>query len=281
MPAQWNHALASALSARAVGCYVARPVCEPLFLYNPLLPQPPASLTKLLAIITTLQIQPDITMKLTMRDGEETPGSGNNLRPGDTLTLWDALHNMLLPSSNVSATIVARAMGERLLDFEGTSGDAQQRFVRQMNRVAMSIGMFNSRFINAHGLATRGQLSCVRDIARLGMAALRYPAIADIWGKRRHTMALTGARLCKKTILTSLTMVDEINGDIVGGKTGTLGEAINHLLLHVRAPGGSDLICVVMHSSTNEGRYADMNALLTAVNKGYCWPQRIPEPVLD
>lgn len=281
MPAQWNNALASTLSARAGGCYMVGPVCEPLFLYNPLLPQQPASLTKLLAIITALQIQPDITIKLTMQDGEQTPGSGNNLRPGDTLTLWDALHNMLLPSSNVSATIVARAMGKRLLGFEGMTGDAQQRFVQQMNRVAMSIGMFNSHFLNAHGLATRGQYSCVRDIARLGMAALRYPAITDIWGKRCYTMTLTGARSCKKNILTSLKMVDEINGDIRGGKTGTLGVAINHLLLHVRAPGGSDLICVAMGSSTNEGRYVDMNALLAAVNRGYRWPQRVPEPAMD
>ncbi|WP_333501673.1 hypothetical protein [Kluyvera genomosp. 2] len=281
MSAQWNHVLASTLSARAACCYMASSVCKPLFLYNPLLPRQPASLTKLLAIITALQIQPDIRMKLMMLEGEETQGSGNNLRPGDTLTLWDALHNMLLPSSNVSATIVARAMGERLLGFEGGTGDAQQRFVRQMNRVAMSIGMFNSHFINAHGLATRGQVSCVRDIARLGIAALRYPAITDIWSKRLHTIELTGARARKKIIMTSLTGVDEMNGDIVGGKTGTLGEAINHLLLHVRAPDDSDLICVVMHSSSNEGRYADMNALLSAVNIGYRWPQRIPESVLD
>lgn len=281
MSAQWSHALSSTLSAHAAGCYVAGSLCEPLFLYNPQLPQPPASLTKLLTMITALQIQPDITVKLTMREGEETPGSGNNLRPGDTLTLWDALHNMLLPSSNVSATIVARAMGERLLSSEGATGDAQQRFVQQMNRVAMSLGMFDSHFINAHGLGARGQLSCVRDIARLGMAALRYPAITDIWGKRDYTITLTGACPRKKVIETSLTMLDEINGDIMGGKTGTLGKAFNHLLLHIRAPGGSDLICVVMQASTNEARYSDMNALLAAVNKGYRWPQRIPEPVLN
>lgn len=275
MPAELLGSLAAILGARSAGCYVAESTSEPLFVHNAQLLVQPASLTKLLAMMTALQINPDITLKLTMREGEETPGSGNNLRAGDSLTLWDALHNMLLPSSNVSATIVARTMGEQLLAFEGATGDAQQRFVQQMNRVAMSLGMFHSRFINPHGLAVRGQVSCVRDIARLGIAALRYPAITDIWCKRRHTMTIEGTDPRRKTIVSSLTMVDEMDGDIIGGKTGTLGASVNHLLLHSRAPGGTNLISVVMHSPTNEGRYADMNTMLAAVHESYHWPPRI------
>jgi len=276
MPTQWCHSLATTLSARSACCYVAGLSCEPLFVHEECLPVPPASLTKLLTIITALKIHPDITLKLTMREGEETPGSGNNLRAGDTLTLWDALHNMLIPSSNVSATMVARAMGERLLALEGGTGDPSQRFVQQMNLVAMSLGMFNSHFVNAHGLAARGQVTCARDIARLGIAALGCPAITDIWGKRSYTLTLTGAHSRRREIATSLTMLDKIDDPILGGKTGTLGSSMNHLLVHTRAPGGTNLISVVMYSSTTEGRYADMNALLTAVREGYSWPQRVP-----
>lgn len=115
------------------------------------MPSRAACFVKLLTIITALKIHPDITLKLTMREGEETPGSGNDLRAGDTLTLWDALHNMLIPSSNVSATIVARTMGERLLALEGGTGDPSQRFVQQMNLVAMSLGSsMNHLLVHTH-----------------------------------------------------------------------------------------------------------------------------------
>ena len=276
MSVLWRDSLGETLSARSACCYLATSVSEPLFLHNERLSVAPASLTKVLAAITALQIQPDITLKLIMREGEETPGSGNNLMPGDTLTLWDALHNMLIPSSNVSATIVARTMGERLLALEGGEGDPRQRFVQQMNRVAMSLGMFRSRFINAHGLAARGQVTCARDIARLGLAALHYPAITDIWGKRRYTLSLEGSNPRQKRIISSLTFVETIGAEVLGGKTGTLGAALNHLLVYTRAPGGANLISVVLHASSNEGRYADMKTMLTAVHNGYRWPQCAP-----
>ena len=69
MSVLWRDSLGETLSARSACCYLATSVSEPLFLHNDRLSVAPASLTKVLAAITALQIQPDITLKLIMREG--------------------------------------------------------------------------------------------------------------------------------------------------------------------------------------------------------------------
>lgn len=77
----------------------------------------PASVTKLLVAATVLDHIPDLDTKVTItqEDIDLCNPYGGDLRLGDTLTVRDYLYMALLPSSNISATILCRVVGEKVL----------------------------------------------------------------------------------------------------------------------------------------------------------------------
>src|SRR5690606_27396064 len=81
---------------------------------------PPASLTKVLTAVTALRLAASrdigLDYDLTLAASDLVGGSGNNLLEGDTITFADAIANMMLPSSNSTATMVARTFGQILVD---------------------------------------------------------------------------------------------------------------------------------------------------------------------
>ncbi|WP_457094877.1 serine hydrolase, partial [Microvirga sp. P5_D2] len=87
----------------------------------------PASLTKLLSIITALDVASRfgqaLDTKLRMRGRDEAKGTGRNIGAGDRFSLQDAIANMLLPSSNVTANVVARTFGQILFEREDSGTD--------------------------------------------------------------------------------------------------------------------------------------------------------------
>src|SRR5690606_9883599 len=163
----------------------------------------------------------DLSYELQMQAGDETIGSGNNISIGDTFSLHDAIANMLLPSSNVTATVVARTFGQLLLNDEGSpEGNAVTRFISEINAKAAAIGMVSSHFNNPHGLPVGGQTTTSRDMSLLLFEAMNYPAILSVWGQTEYEMQITGANARTQQIASSVSMISD--SDILGGKTGTI-----------------------------------------------------------
>lgn len=77
----------------------------------------PASVTKLLVAAAVLDHVPDLDEKttITQEDIDLCNPYGGDLRLGDTLTIRDYLYMMMLPSSNISATVLCRVVGEKVL----------------------------------------------------------------------------------------------------------------------------------------------------------------------
>ena len=73
------------------------------------------------------------------------------LRPGDTISLRDALYAALLQSDNEAAETLAVHVG-RQIGQGRTDREASDFFVAQMNALARKLGMRNTRFLNPHGL---------------------------------------------------------------------------------------------------------------------------------
>ncbi|WP_338471650.1 serine hydrolase [Niallia sp. XMNu-256] len=80
----------------------------------------PASVTKIMTAITALDYMKNLDGKIVIQESDITPGMGYYFEVGDIISFRDALYSMMLPSSNTSATAVARTAGEKI--------------VRQMNR---------------------------------------------------------------------------------------------------------------------------------------------------
>lgn len=81
---------------------------------------PPASMTKIMTAMVTLDYCQDLYEKVTMKqeDKDALGGSvwyGNDIQVGETATVKDIMHIMLMPSSNVATEILRRFIGEKIM----------------------------------------------------------------------------------------------------------------------------------------------------------------------
>ena len=103
-------------------------------------------------------------------------GTSASLTAGETATIWDLLHGLMLPSGNDAALALAEALGGLC---EPPSPDAWtpwapaahydapsitreepvSRFVEEMNRAARALGLTSTRFVNPHGCVRRASYS--------------------------------------------------------------------------------------------------------------------------
>lgn len=109
-----------------------------------------------------------------------------HLRPGDRLSLRDALHSAIMWDDSACAATLAHACGSTL-----SSMDPDTAFVAQMNRMAAAIGMNATRFKGSHGAIV--SLASTRDLALLGMYAIEKPQFKGISSKKSHTATITNA----------------------------------------------------------------------------------------
>lgn len=77
----------------------------------------PASITKVMTAICALDYINDINESFMINATDITGGSGNYFYAGDILTYKEALHAMMLPSSNTCAEAVATAAGHKILEY--------------------------------------------------------------------------------------------------------------------------------------------------------------------
>ena len=95
------------------------------------------------------------------------------LRPGQRISVRDLIYGMVLVSGNDAAYDLALA-----------AAGSEKRFVRQMNRQAVALGLTDTHYANPIGLDQRGNYSSARDLTTLAQHLLRIPAFARIADSR-------------------------------------------------------------------------------------------------
>ncbi|HHU6751524.1 TPA: hypothetical protein ACUI23_002251 [Staphylococcus pseudintermedius] len=75
----------------------------------------PASITKLLTIITMFEYPVQLNDRIQIQKEDIIEDNLNRIMVGDVITLFDALHLMLLSSSNILANVVARYTAENYM----------------------------------------------------------------------------------------------------------------------------------------------------------------------
>lgn len=79
----------------------------------------PASVTKIMTAMTALDFCPDLGEKIEFISSDLEGGSGAIFQAGDIVSLKDAIAALLLPSSNMAATAIARNIGKLCLERVG------------------------------------------------------------------------------------------------------------------------------------------------------------------
>lgn len=98
------------LSHSAIACVMNDGAPRVLFEQNADEKILPASITKVLSVLTALDYLDDMNYTISFRYSDLMDGSGNIFLPGDSITFEDALYAMMLPSSNSAAQAVARTI---------------------------------------------------------------------------------------------------------------------------------------------------------------------------
>ncbi len=195
--------------------------------------RPIASLTKIatgaVAVDWAIATGADLgTLQITVPEMVTLVGGPNpmNLQPGDRISMRDALYSALLGSDNLAALTIADHVGREILTRRGKNGDPVGEFVGEMNRLAVALGMTQTRFANPHGLERPGTraYSTAADVARISIYAMRRNAFSFIVRQPERNISVVGAAGKRSyRIRNSNELIGEPG--ILGVKTGTTSAA--------------------------------------------------------
>jgi D-alanyl-D-alanine carboxypeptidase len=211
-------------------------------------PRYPASVTKIMTLYLAFEAlatgrlhESDLIMVSPQAAAQ--PPTKLGLRPGDTITVEDAMHAMAVKSANDMAWAVAEKIG-----------GSESRFAAMMTMKAKELGMLHTRFVNPNGLPDSRHVSSAHDIAILCRAVLRdYPQYYHYFGDEQFVFR-------GQTINNTNHLLGHMEG-VDGFKTGfTNAAGFNLAASAVR--DGHRLITVVLGGSSGASRNANVRDLL-------------------
>ncbi len=167
--------LAAATTAHANSRYAAMVIDDStgkvLHQVNPDAQRYPASLTKMMTLYMTFEaieakkLTHDQRMTVSARAAGMAP-SRLGLRPGESLTVRQAILGLVTKSANDAAAVLGETLG----------GGSEATFAGMMTKRAHALGMSNTTFKNASGLPNPKQVTTARDMVTLARALRRdYP----------------------------------------------------------------------------------------------------------
>lgn len=221
---------------------------------------PPASITKLLTALVVLEhcnLDETVTFSQEAISNVE-PDSGDKMRlvPGDTLTVEDALHALLLRSVNQAANGLA----------EHAAGSMPE-FVNLMNQKIAELGCKNSHFDNPSGLNGDTQYVSAYDMTLIARAAFANEDLLRISSTVNYKTGPTAnnpdgfpMRNEHRFLYTTDSASPNYYPYAVAGKTGYLLKAGNTLVTYAEKDGRR-LICVILRGSY-DSYFQDTKTLL-------------------
>ena len=212
----------------------------------------PASLTKVMTLYMTFdalkagQIHLYDTLRASYHASRQ-PNSKLGLRPGEALTVEDAILAIITRSANDASVVLAEYLG-------GT----EESFAVKMTSKAHALGMYDTHFMNATGLPHQWQVTTPRDLAILAWKIQRnFPEYYPYFSA--HTFNYKGRELRGINKFTASYPGAE------GMKTGfTCGSGYN--LISVASQNGRRLIGVIMGGMTSSERY---QLMINMMNDGF------------
>ncbi len=209
----------------------------------------PASLTKVMTAILTLEncsdLSEKVTYKLSIQDSiyqlNVAAGGGLSLAgfsAGEEISVQDLLYACLLPSGNEAAEILA--------DYIGGSGPA---FYEMMNDKAKELGARNTNFCNANGLFHENHYTTAYDMYLIASYAMENETFAEMVSTVSYTSEPTNKNENGYTWYNTNRMMNpqsEYYSSLISGvKTGTLDES-GRCLITTAEKSGYEYMLVLM-----------------------------------
>ncbi len=205
----------------------------------------PASCTKIMTALLVLEHVPDLDAYATVPDIPLPQTVGVDLRPGDRITVREALYALMVKSANDAAlTLASHVAG------------SEDAFAALMNARAAELGLTHTQFVNSRGTPAPGHYSSARDLATLGRFAMRDPVFRELVSTK--TAVIRYPPDAAVPIENHSRLLDFPWGD--GIKTGAT-DASGKVLVGSGNPGPVALIVVTMDEPTRDQEVKDAVAL--------------------
>ena len=231
-----------------------------LYAYNPFLHLPMLSTTKLMTASLAVE-QGNLDQRITITNAMSNDISQLSadsalfgIKKGETYTLRDLLFGLMFVSGNDAAIAIADALGGN-----------QPNFVAQMNQKAYQLGMYDTHFMNPHGLLATGQYSSSHDLALLGRYSMSLPVLHKISGQNAYHIP-AGGNHPERFLINENQFMWWYPG-VDGGKTGYDGQKDFIQVMSV-THNNHHLIGVVMHTNN---WWTDMRDLMNWGFNSFTW----------
>lgn len=130
---------------------------------------PMASTTKLMTALLLAEQKTPYKLITTTKEMVTVEGSSMGLKVGDTVSHYDLLVGMMLPSGNDAANTAAISVAGSV-----------SKFAVLMNERAKKLGMINTNFVTPSGLDDEDHYSTAYDMSLLAVAVLNNPVLKEI-----------------------------------------------------------------------------------------------------
>jgi D-alanyl-D-alanine carboxypeptidase len=208
----------------------------------------PASLTKVMTLYLLFErldagkIRLDTPLTVSEHAAEQAP-TKLDLKPGQTISVEDAIKAVVTRSANDVAVVIAENLG-----------GSEEAFGRLMTQKARALGMSRTTYVNASGLPDDEQITTARDQTLLGRA------IQDRFPRYYKFFSTTSFVFRGETIRGHNHLLGEVSG-VDGIKTGFTEASGFNLLTSVHRDGRY-IVGVVLGGRTASERDAHMRALI-------------------
>ena len=231
----------------------------------------PASITKVLTAIITLENCPNLSEQVTFSYDavhiEEENSTIIGASEGDRLSVLDCLYSLLFQSANEVANALAEHVGAKHPELKEDGMSDRDVFIRMMNQKAAELGCRGSHFNNPSGLTDSDHYVTAYDMCLIMAAAIKNEQFLDI---ERHTY-WTHAPIRRypnaddpwNTVYPRHLMLKKSSSQYysgtIAGKTGYTMTAGNTLVTACKRNGMTLVVCVL---NAHANHYNDTRRLM-------------------
>lgn len=220
----------------------------------------PASITKLLTVLVALEnMEPADTVLFSQAsvDFLNYDDAQIGMKPGEELSMEDALHAVLLASANEVAYAVAESTGTAL-------GGTYETFIEMMNRRSQELGCTGSHWVNPNGLHDDNHYTTAHDMALIASAVYQQEEFRNIMKTLEYRIGFTNLTQEERVFQQNHKMLWPENyyyyEYCTGGKTGYTDQS-GTTLVTMAENGGIRLVAVVLQDYGVDA-YTDTRAML-------------------
>ncbi len=205
----------------------------------------PASATKILTALIVIEAGDLEKMVTVQLEDTKVEPSALYIKPGEQYPRRQLLYALLLKSANDVAMALAR-----------DNAGSVEAFAEKMTQRAHALGAESSHFKNPHGLHDPHHYTTARDLARIGLTAMKNPLFREIVATPEVRMRKADEWILFRNHNRLLSRMPEC----IGVKTGFTRPA-QQVLVSAANKGGKEVVSVVLHTN-KPGIWDDSKLLL-------------------